>query len=189
MVAVWYIAAHVIVHTLGHSTLPLDAFLGLLATHGIAGIVDVRRFPASRRHPHFARDALAASLARPASRTTGCRSSAGGGRHDRIRRTSAGESKDFAATPITWRRASSRTASHGWSRSPGRDRRRSSAPRPCRGDAIAVSWPMPCSLVASKSVTSSARDGDPHHLTEFARLEGIASSTIGAAQPHLPGVS
>ena len=50
------------VYTLGHSTLDLDAFLALLARHGIAGIADVRRYPASRRHPHFGREALAASL-------------------------------------------------------------------------------------------------------------------------------
>jgi uncharacterized protein (DUF488 family) len=53
----------VIVHTLGHSTRSLDEFTALLDAHGIAGIADVRRFPASRRHPHFGRDALAASLA------------------------------------------------------------------------------------------------------------------------------
>lgn len=37
--------------------------MALLDAHGIAGIADVRRFPASRRHPHFAREALAVSLA------------------------------------------------------------------------------------------------------------------------------
>lgn len=51
------------VHTLGHSTLDLDAFLRLVAAHRIAGIVDIRRFPASRRHPHFAGEALARALA------------------------------------------------------------------------------------------------------------------------------
>ena len=51
------------VYTLGHSTLDLDAFRALLARHHIGGIADVRRFPASRRHPHFGREALAASLA------------------------------------------------------------------------------------------------------------------------------
>jgi len=35
----------------------------LLTEHGIKVLVDVRRFPASRRHPQFAREALAASLA------------------------------------------------------------------------------------------------------------------------------
>lgn len=49
--------------TIGHSTRPLDVFLGILAAHRIGAIADVRRFPASRRHPHFAGDALAANLA------------------------------------------------------------------------------------------------------------------------------
>jgi uncharacterized protein (DUF488 family) len=53
----------VTVYTLGHSTLALDDFLALLRTHAIATLVDVRRFPASRRHPHFAREALAPALA------------------------------------------------------------------------------------------------------------------------------
>jgi uncharacterized protein (DUF488 family) len=53
----------VIVYTLGHSTLALDDFRGLLARHGIGGVADVRRFPASRRHPHFGREALSAALA------------------------------------------------------------------------------------------------------------------------------
>jgi uncharacterized protein (DUF488 family) len=50
------------VFTIGHSTRALDEFLALLAAHGVERLVDVRRFPASRRHPHFAREALAGSL-------------------------------------------------------------------------------------------------------------------------------
>lgn len=50
------------VWTVGHSTLALEAFLALLATHGIEAIADVRRFPGSRRHPHFSREALEPSL-------------------------------------------------------------------------------------------------------------------------------
>jgi uncharacterized protein (DUF488 family) len=52
----------VTVYTLGHSTLPIEDFLARLAAHGIRGIADVRRFPASRRHPHFTREALATAL-------------------------------------------------------------------------------------------------------------------------------
>jgi uncharacterized protein (DUF488 family) len=48
--------------TVGHSNQTLRAFLTTLVSHEIALIADVRRFPASRRHPHFAKDALAASL-------------------------------------------------------------------------------------------------------------------------------
>jgi uncharacterized protein (DUF488 family) len=54
----------VIVHTIGHSTLPLERFLGALRAHGIAAVADVRRFPASRRHPHFASGPLADALGR-----------------------------------------------------------------------------------------------------------------------------
>ena len=50
-------------YTIGHSTRPIDAFLALLAREGIAHVADVRAIPASRRHPHFNRDALAAALA------------------------------------------------------------------------------------------------------------------------------
>ena len=52
-----------VVYTLGHSTLSLADFCALLHAHGVAAIADVRRFPASRRHPHFAREALEKALA------------------------------------------------------------------------------------------------------------------------------
>lgn len=38
-------------------------FLQLLRAHGVSLLVDVRRHPGSRRHPHFARAALQESLA------------------------------------------------------------------------------------------------------------------------------
>lgn len=51
------------VYTVGHSTREAEELLSLLAAHGIRRVVDVRRFPASRRHPQFGRQALAAALA------------------------------------------------------------------------------------------------------------------------------
>jgi uncharacterized protein (DUF488 family) len=39
--------------TIGHSNLPLEQFLGLLARHNIEALVDIRRFPTSRAFPHF----------------------------------------------------------------------------------------------------------------------------------------
>lgn len=51
------------VFTVGHSTRPIADLLALLAEHGVRTLVDVRRFPGSRRHPQYSRDALAASLA------------------------------------------------------------------------------------------------------------------------------
>lgn len=49
-------------HTIGHSTRAIEVFLNLLQAHRIESLVDVRRWPASRRHPHFNREALASSL-------------------------------------------------------------------------------------------------------------------------------
>jgi uncharacterized protein (DUF488 family) len=51
------------VFTAGHSTRSIEELLALLAEHGVTTLVDVRRYPASRRHPQFSRDSLAASLA------------------------------------------------------------------------------------------------------------------------------
>ena len=50
------------VHTIGHSTRSLENFTDLLRAHGIELLIDVRRWPASRRNPQFGREALAASL-------------------------------------------------------------------------------------------------------------------------------
>jgi uncharacterized protein (DUF488 family) len=51
------------IFTIGHSTRSADEFLALLVAHGVRRVVDVRRYPGSRRHPQFSRDALAATLA------------------------------------------------------------------------------------------------------------------------------
>ena len=48
--------------TIGHSTRSADEFVALLRANGIAGLADVRTIPKSRRHPHFAREALDARL-------------------------------------------------------------------------------------------------------------------------------
>lgn len=48
--------------TIGHSTRPLETFIGLLRAHGVTQLADIRSIPRSKRHPHFAGDALSASL-------------------------------------------------------------------------------------------------------------------------------
>ena len=48
--------------TIGHSTHPVERFLALLAQHEIEALVDIRRFPGSRKHPQFGQDNLAAAL-------------------------------------------------------------------------------------------------------------------------------
>jgi uncharacterized protein (DUF488 family) len=51
-----------VIHTIGHSTRAIEGFTALLREHRIDLLIDVRRWPASRRYPHFHREALAASL-------------------------------------------------------------------------------------------------------------------------------
>ncbi len=48
--------------TIGHSTLPLATFLGILQENEVGVLVDVRTVPKSRHNPQFAGDALSASL-------------------------------------------------------------------------------------------------------------------------------
>ena len=48
--------------TIGHSTHPLPEFLSWLKAYGIELLVDVRRYPGSRRHPQFNQDALQHAL-------------------------------------------------------------------------------------------------------------------------------
>ena len=50
-------------HTIGHSHREITALLRLLQWHRVNVLVDVRRHPASRRHPQFNRDTFAQSLA------------------------------------------------------------------------------------------------------------------------------
>jgi uncharacterized protein (DUF488 family) len=49
--------------TIGHSTLPIDIFLDALQEVGCKTLVDVRRFPGSRRNPQFGQEQVFASLA------------------------------------------------------------------------------------------------------------------------------
>jgi uncharacterized protein (DUF488 family) len=50
------------VHTLGHGTRAIEAFLEVVRGHRLRCVVDVRRFPGSNRHPQFSREALAEAL-------------------------------------------------------------------------------------------------------------------------------
>jgi uncharacterized protein (DUF488 family) len=50
------------IYTIGHSTRTLDELVALLREHGVTLLADIRRFPGSRRHPHFSRDSLEQSL-------------------------------------------------------------------------------------------------------------------------------
>ena len=50
------------VWTIGHSNHSLEQFVDLLVNHAIEILVDIRRFPGSRKFPHFRQESLSESL-------------------------------------------------------------------------------------------------------------------------------
>ncbi len=52
------------IYTIGHSTRTLEELVALLREQGVERLADIRRYPGSRRYPHFSRESLAQSLPR-----------------------------------------------------------------------------------------------------------------------------
>jgi uncharacterized protein (DUF488 family) len=53
-----------VIFTVGHSTRGQEELVAILNDAGVELLVDVRRFPGSRRHPHFGQEALRSGLVR-----------------------------------------------------------------------------------------------------------------------------
>ena len=51
-----------LIHTIGHSTRSLEEFVRLLRHEAVTRLADIRRFPGSRRYPHFSKESLSRSL-------------------------------------------------------------------------------------------------------------------------------
>ncbi len=52
------------IYTIGHSTRDLEELVELLGQNGVERLADIRRYPGSRRYPHFSRESLAEELPR-----------------------------------------------------------------------------------------------------------------------------
>ncbi|MDQ3282670.1 MAG: DUF488 domain-containing protein, partial [Acidobacteriota bacterium] len=50
------------IYTIGHSTRSPEEFVALLREHGVTRLADIRRYPGSRRYPHFAGESLQQTL-------------------------------------------------------------------------------------------------------------------------------
>jgi uncharacterized protein (DUF488 family) len=91
--------------TIGHSTRSLEEFVGLLRGERIDLLADVRRYPASRMHPHFNAEALARSLTAAGLRYQGYpelggrRSARPGSTNTRWRNASFRGYADYMETP------------------------------------------------------------------------------------------
>jgi len=50
------------IYTIGHSTRTLEEFVARLREHGVTRLADIRRYPGSRRYPHFSGESLERTL-------------------------------------------------------------------------------------------------------------------------------
>ena len=86
--------------TFGHGTLDQDGIVEALRRGGVERLVDVRRFPGSRRHPHVATEQLAAWL--PEAGVTYRWEPRLGGRRRVAASTTAGPDGPSGAGPDLW---------------------------------------------------------------------------------------
>jgi uncharacterized protein (DUF488 family) len=161
------------VYTVGHSTRSLDELVDMLRAHGVRAIADVRRYPQSRKHPHFNDDAIAKSL--PEQGIQYFPFPALGGRR-RARKDS----------PNTGWRSESFRGYADYMQTPEfqsaiDDLLRVAAEQPTATMcAEAVPWRCHRSLISDALLARgcavldimSAATSTPHHLTPFARVDG-----------------
>jgi uncharacterized protein (DUF488 family) len=94
-----------VLFTVGHGARPIDAFVAILRAASVSVLIDIRRYPGSRRHPQFGRDALATALAEQdigyewqGAVLGGRRSGRPGSRHTALRNASFGGYADHMDT-------------------------------------------------------------------------------------------
>jgi uncharacterized protein (DUF488 family) len=174
------------IRTIGHSTRSFSTFVELLRDSEISELIDVRTIPRSRRHPHFNRETLSASLrdfgigyahmpglgglrhARPDSINTGWRNASFRGY------------ADYMQTP-TFEQNLAMLIEHA---------RRGQVAIMC---AEAVPWRCHRSLIAdalvAREVTVEHIVGlgrrEPHRMTSFARLDGTRVTYPGPGPEQL----
>ena len=163
------------VRTIGHSTRPLEEFLGILRAHGICSLVDIRTVPKSRHNPQFHIDSLSRTLPAAGIEYRHLPSLGGCVGPARSRPTGAGATSASGAMPTTWGRRSSRLASRSYSPSPTRDRRRSCVRKRFPGAATGRSSATPF-LVRGIQVIDiyDESKATPETLTRFAVVDGLS---------------
>jgi uncharacterized protein (DUF488 family) len=161
------------VYTVGHSTRTLADFVSMLRAHGVAGVADVRRFPGSRRLPHFNAESLARAL--PELGMTYLPCPLLGGRRK----------PDPASANTAWRNPSFRAYADYMQTPPfleGLERLMDAAAKTplAMMCSEAVPWRCHRSLIADALVVRgwavldvmSPTKATPHKLTPFARVDG-----------------
>jgi uncharacterized protein (DUF488 family) len=161
------------IFTIGHSTRPIEEFIGLLRANGVEQLIDIRTIPKSRHNPQFNGEALGAALGAAGIGYTHLKE-LGGLRHARRDSVNLG-----------WRNASFRGFAD-YMQTPeftaGLERaiRLAKEKRSALMCAEAVPWRCHRSLVADALVVRGIRveniigvvRPEPHKLTPFARVRG-----------------
>ncbi len=175
--------------TVGHGARPIGMFVAILVEAGVDTLVDVRRFPGSRRHPQFGRDELAATVSAAGMRYTWQGEALGGRRHGRPgSRHTALRNPSFAAYADHMDTPQFRTAVDDLLARAGSE-------LPAVLCAETVWWHCHRMLVADALAVRGATvehliDAGvrrPHRLTEGAR-RGDDGWPVYDAQPTLPGL-
>jgi len=167
-----------VIHTIGHSTRPLDQFISMLEAHSISLLADIRTVPRSARNPQFNRESLSLELAKAGIRYQHF-AALGGLRKPRADSVNTGWKNesfrgyaDYMQTPefasalerlIEEARIEEEERAHV-----------------CIMCAEAVPWRCHRSLVSDALVARgvraihimSAKTAQPHKLTRFARVRG-----------------
>jgi uncharacterized protein (DUF488 family) len=173
------------VYTVGHSTRALDEFVAMLKAHGVGAVADVRRYPRSRKFPHFNDDALAAELPNrglaylPFPALGGRRRTSKDSPNTGWRSESFRGYADYMLTPAFQDALEELIEAGG------------AAPTAIMC-AEAVPWRCHRSLIADALLVRgvkvldvmSERSAPPHEMTPFARVDGTRV-TYPAAQPGL----
>jgi len=167
------VATETDLYTIGHSTRGIEELLDLLGENRVQLLVDVRRFPVSRRYPHFTAAALAESLA-AARIAYQHERDLGGHREPRP------DSPNTALRAAAFRGYADHMATDEFLDGIARLERYASKRRTAVMCAEAVPWRCHRSLIADGLVVRdwnvldivSAAKARPHKLTPFARVDG-----------------
>jgi uncharacterized protein (DUF488 family) len=176
-----------VILTIGHSTRTLEAFIELLQAHHVELLVDVRTIPRSRRNPQFNLETLPAALGKA---HIGYRhmKELGGLRHPRR------DSPNTAWRNDSFRGYADYMLEPEFAAALDRLIELAAEKRTAVMCAEAVPWRCHRSMIADALLALgipvehilSTNPAEPHHLTDFARIEGKRVTYPG--EPLLPGI-
>jgi uncharacterized protein (DUF488 family) len=159
--------------TVGHSNHAFEEFLGILEAHRIERVIDVRRFPASRKWPHFNSKSLAELLPAAGIDYVGLPELGG-------RRKTKADSPHTAWRVEAFRGYADFMDTPEFASGLGRIMELTKERRSALLCAEVLPWRCHRSLIADALLARgwevfeilSEKESRPHKLPEFARLEG-----------------